>query len=206
MFVVILSDAFFDISKINELTRSDGLVIVLFFSIFIYYLISMMRNKVKNDAKGYDKPKYAMGRAVIYTLMGLAGIVFGSDLVVDSAVNISNFLGISERVISITVIAVGTSLPELATSITAVLKGEDDLLVGNIIGSNIFNICVVLGLPVLLIGGIIPKSFTSVDLMVLALSSILLYVFSRTGNKIKRIEGVFMLSCYVLYYVYLFMT
>ena len=165
----------------------------------------MMRNKINDEEVIDEKPKYGMLKAIILTLLGLAGIVFGSDLVVDSAVNISKFLGISERVISVTIIAVGTSLPELATSITAVIKGEDDLLVGNIIGSNIFNICVVLGLPVLMLGGIIPKSFTSVDLIVLALSSVLLFLFSKTGNRIRRSEGVFMLFCYVLYYVYLFM-
>ena len=135
---------------------------------------------------------------------GLVGIIFGSNFVVDSASSIASNLGVSERIISLTIIAFGTSLPELVTTIVSSKKGEQDLLVGNIIGSNIFNICVVLGIPVAIYGTITPTSFNSLDLIMLIGSAFMLFIFSETEKKITKFEGSLMLIAFAIYYTFVF--
>ena len=150
------------------------------------------------------KPKYTMLKSIIFIILGLAALVLGSNLVVNNATTIATNLGISERVISLTVIAIGTSLPELVTTIVSSIKKEQDLLLGNIIGSNIFNLCIVLGIPVAIYGTITPESFKYIDLVMLLLSSILLFIFSISKKKISRIEGLLMLLTFIIYYSLLF--
>lgn len=186
----------------NQITRADGLVILLFFSVFLYYLITLA--KQKKASKDEEKPQFKLGKSLLFVLLGLGAIVIGSDLVVDSASSIAKTLGISERLISLTIIAFGTSLPELVTTIVSAKKGEQDLLVGNIIGSNIFNICVVLGIPVTIFGGITQSSFQTIDLVMLVGSACLLFVFSKTSKKITKIEGALMLILFVIYYSLIF--
>ena len=122
----------------------------------------------------------------------------------DSASSIASNLGVSERIISLTIIAFGTSLPELVTTIVSSKKGEQDLLVGNIIGSNIFNICVVLGIPVAIYGTITPTSFNSLDLIMLIGSAFMLFIFSETEKKITKFEGSLMLIAFAIYYTFVF--
>ena len=141
---------------------------------------------------------------MLFVALGLVGIIVGSNFVVDSASNIALALGVSERMISLTIIALGTSLPELVTTIVSANKGEQDLLLGNIIGSNIFNICVVLGIPVAIFGGITPGGFQIMDLIMLLISAFLLYVFSKTYKKITRLEGALMLVIFAMYYIVVF--
>ena len=160
----------------NSITRSDGLIILLFFCIFLYYLISL--TKQKKELNEDEKPKFKLWKSLLFVLIGLGGIILGSDLVVNNASDIAKNIGLSERVIALTVIAFGTSLPELVTTIVSAKKGEQDLLIGNIIGSNIFNICVVLGIPVVIFGTISPTSFQMLDLILLILSLLLLTLFS----------------------------
>ena len=199
--VVLFCDNSFDIDLINKLSRSDGIVIVLFFLIFVYYLISMMRNKIDEDSE--ETPKYGIKKSIIYTIIGIIALIIGSDLVVDNAVNIAKTLKVSERFISLTIIALGTSLPELVTAITAALKREQDILIGNIVGSNIFNICIVLGIPVALLGSITPNTFSIIDLIMLLVSSIMLFMFAVTEHKISKREGVLMLVTFLAYYIYI---
>lgn len=184
----------------NQITKSDGIVMILFFIIFVYYLFSTIRNKTNDEV---SLPKYSLSKSIIFIILGIIGVIVGSELVVNSATSISKILGISDRLISLTVIAFGTSLPELVTTITAARKREQDILIGNIIGSNIFNICVVLGIPVALIGGISPSSFLIMDLLMLLVSSIMLFVFARSNHKISKSEGIIMLSLYFIYYAYI---
>lgn len=132
--------------------------------------------------------------------VGLVGIIAGSELVVDNASAIASAIGMSERVIALTVIAFGTSLPELVTSVTAARKDEQELVVGNIIGSNIFNICVVLGIPVAIFGTITPASFQMLDIIMLVGSAALLFIFSATTKRINRVEGFLMLLAFCAYY------
>lgn len=203
LLVVLFLDINLGNGSINQITRADGIIILLFFTIFLYYLITLAKQSKKAKE---EKPKFKLGKSLLFVLLGLGGIVLGSNLVVDNASSIATTLGISERVIALTIIALGTSLPELVTTIVSAKKGELDLLVGNIIGSNIFNICVVLGIPVAIFGGITPSSFQSMDLIVLVGSSLLLFIFAETSKKITRLEGILMLITFLIYYTLIFIV
>lgn len=199
--VVIFLDVKLGNGIVNQITRSDALVILLFFTVFIYYLITLVRQKKKEDD---EKPKNKLGKSLLLVAFGLAGIIFGSNMVVNNASGIATKLGLSERIIALTIIAFGTSLPELVTTIVSSKKGEKDLLLGNIIGSNIFNICVVLGIPVAIFGTITPSSFNTIDLVLLIVSSFLLFIFSETKRTITRIEGFLMIIVFIIYYLVVF--
>ena len=201
LLAVLMLDIKLNNSQINQVTRSDAIVILLFFSIFLYYLINLA--KKNKEEKKEEKPKHSLIKSLLFIGVGLASIIIGSDLVVKNASNIAEAFGISERVISLTIIALGTSLPELVTTIVASSKGEQDLLLGNIIGSNIFNICVVLGIPVSIFGTITPKSFTVVDLIALVGSALVLFIFSLTKKKISRFEGALLFFSFLAYYILL---
>lgn len=192
-------------SPLNKITRSDAIVILLFFGIFIYYLINLITKRKDDKEKDeLEKPKYSLIKALILAGLGLAGVIYGSDLVVSNTTTIASTIGISKRIISLTIIALGTSVPELVTTIISARKGEQDLLLGNIIGSNIFNICVVLGIPVAIFGSINPASFTSLDIITLVTSSLILFFFALTRKTINRIEGIIMFLVFIVYYVLVF--
>ena len=198
LFAVLLSDSLFDKGVKNSFTWGDGIALLLFFLVFIYYLITIARNKVEKD----DTEILPMSKSVIFTIIGLTGIVLGSNFVVDSATFLAETIGVSERLISLTIIAFGTSLPELVTSVTATKKGEYDIAIGNVVGSNIFNIGMVIGLPVTLLGGIGVISFSYIDLLVMIVSAVLLFMFSFNDYKITRKEGIMFLIVFVAYYTY----
>lgn len=196
--IVLMTDKFFDGYE-NMITRGDGLVILLFFCVFIYYLISMARNKTQEVDE--DKETILpLSKSIIYTVVGIVAIVLGSNFVVDSAKFIASSLGVSERIIGLTIIALGTSLPELVTSIIATRKGEYDIAIGNVVGSNIFNIGVVLGLPIAIFGNVSIGTFNILDLGFLFLSSLALFIFAGNDYKITKREGLFMLFMFVIYY------
>lgn len=199
LLVVLLSDNVFDKNMINMFTRGDGITLILFFLVFIYYLISMMRNKTEDEV---EENIMKLPKAIFLTVLGIAGIVFGSNFVVDSATYIATALGVSERMIGLTIIAMGTSLPELVTSVIATKKGEYDIAIGNVVGSNIFNIGMVIGLPVALFGTIPNVTYNIVDLVMMLVSAILLFIFSYNDNKLKRNEGIIFLIMFVAYYSY----
>lgn len=204
LLVVLFLDTVFAGASTNQITRSDGIVIILFFSVFLYYLLALAKQK-KEPKSTEEEPKFKLGKSLLFVLIGLAAIIIGSDLVVDNASSIASALGISERIIALTVIAFGTSLPELVTTVVSAKKGEQDLLVGNIIGSNIFNICLVLGIPVVIFGGIAESSFQMLDLVMLIVSAALLFIFSKTSKqKISRPEGAIMLAVFAVYYTLVF--
>ena len=199
LFGVLLSDSLFDKGVINNFSRLDGIVLILFFSVFIYYLFSLARNKIDDTS---DEIIIPMKKAIIYTIIGLIGIVLGSHFVVDSASFLARFWGISERMISLTIIALGTSLPELVTSVSATKKGEYDIAIGNVVGSNIFNIGLVVGLPVSIFGGIGVISFNYIDLLVMVLGAVLLFIFSFNDKKINKVEGIIFIMIFIVYYSY----
>lgn len=202
LFAVLLSDSIFDKGISNQFTRLDGIVLLLFFSVFIYYLISMARKKIEEE----QEVILPMSKSILFTIIGIAGIVLGSNFVVDSAVFLAKSLGVSERLIALTIIAFGTSLPELVTSITATKKGEYDIAIGNVVGSNIFNIGVVIGVPVALFGGIGLINFSYIDLLVMIISAIFLFMFSFNDYKISRKEGFLFLILFVTYYTYVLIS
>lgn len=212
----------------NEITREDGIVILLFFLIFLYYLVVMAKRKdgkpsaaekvatektnqkkvaAKNTRAAKKQPsKKGLLKQIVLIVLGLVGLVLGSQMVVDNASAIAATLGMSERLIGMTIVALGTSLPELVTSVTAARKRESALAVGNIIGSNIFNICIVLGVPVVLFGTVTQGSFPLIDLVMLVGSSILLFFFAKSRHKISRVEGALMLTAFVAYYGFILLA
>ena len=160
----------------------------------------MARKNRKKAKKEVEKPKYKLGISLLLILVGLIGVVGGAELVVSSASTIAKSVGITDRIIALTIVAFGTSLPELITTIKAAKRGETELLVGNIIGSNIFNICIVLGLPVTLFGTVTPESFQIIDIVMLIGSAVVLLLTARSGHKITRLEGGLMLTLFFIYY------
>ena len=198
LFIVLLSDSLFD-HVASTFTRSDGIVLLLFFLVFIYYLVGMAKNKVEEDSKENYMP---LMKALAYTIFGIVAIILGSNLVVHNASSLASLIGVSQKMISLTIIALGTSLPELVTSITATKKGEYDIAIGNVVGSNLFNLGVVLGLPVALRGGISKINFNYIDLIVMLVSAILLFFFSVNDRKISKKEGFILLALFVVYYGY----
>ena len=202
LFVVLLSDGLFDKNITNAFTRSDGVILLLFFLVYIYYLISISRNKIDETQ---DEKYMPLLKSFIYTIGGIVAIVLGSNFVVESASSIATTMGISEKLISLTIIALGTSLPELVTSVTATKKGEYDLAIGNIIGSNVFNVGLVVGFPVALFGGINHISFNYIDVIAMLLSAFLLFIFSFNDKKISKKEGMVLLGIFIIYYGYVIM-
>lgn len=202
LLAVLMLDIQLDSGTINQITKADGIIILLFFSVFIYYLVSLA--KQKKEQKDEEKPPFKLGKSLLFVVIGLLGIIIGGNLVVDNASALAKILGFSERVISLTIITFGTSLPELVTAIVSSKKGEQDLLLGNIIGSNIFNICVVLGIPVAIFGTITPSSFQVIDLIMLVGSSLLLFIVSETKKNTTKLEGILMLITFFVYYTLVF--
>ena len=142
-----------------------------------------------------------MGKSVIYIILGAVAIAVGSDWVVDGACTVAAAIGISQTLIGLTVVAFGTSLPELVTSIVAAKKGEVDMALGNVIGSNIFNILLILGVSAFIHP--IPVITESLyDTVILIGLSIIIYIFAATGDKIERKEGIAMIGAYILYMIY----
>lgn len=209
---LVLVVLFFDTAAgadVNTFSRTDGLICLCCFAIFLFYIIAMARKNRKSQ-KEVEKPKFKLPVSLLLIVVGLVGVVGGAELVVNSATNIATAFGVPERVIALTIVAFGTSLPELITTIKAARRNETELLVGNIIGSNIFNICIVLGLPAVIFGTITPDQSDMVglivDLAVMVLATVLLLVFSRSGRKISRGEGFAMLGVFAVYYGFLITT
>lgn len=186
----------------NILSRLDCLILIFMFFVFSVYLFNMIKKFKKLET---EEPKYNKLISIGITVLSLIVIMLSSDVVVDSALYISNTLNISPKLISMVLIVIGTSLPELAITVTSAKKGEFDMTVGNIIGTNIFNICIVLGLPILIYGDVVSFAFNYVDLFVVFLSSLLFYILSKSKQEINRYEGILMLFIVVLYYCYLFL-
>ena len=197
--VLVLDSLFFDV-KSNILSRADGIVLLLLFGLFVYYIFSIIRKK--NDDDGETRVKYSRVKAIIYLILSILFVIVSSDLIVDNAIIIANKLGISQKIITLIVIVIGTSLPELIMTITAAKKGEFDVAIGNIIGTNIFNICVVLGLPIVVYGHLEIVNFNFIDMLFVFLSSFFLFLFARSEKKISKKEGLFMIALFILYYLY----
>lgn len=204
LLVVLFLDIKLADGLVNQITRSDAIVILLFFTVFIYYLITLARQKKETNEE--EKAPFKLGKSLLLVALGLVGIIIGSNMVVNNASSIAIKLGLSERIIALTIIAFGTSLPELVTTIVSSRKGEQDLLLGNIIGSNIFNACVVLGIPVALYGTVTPSSFNYIDLIALIFSAFLLFMFAETKRTITKFEGLAMLIIFTVYYVLVFVV
>ncbi len=175
----------------------DGIILWLLFIAYLTYLIIMAK---KDKQKKEKKSKVILWQVILATLGGLALIIVGSDISVDAASKIARYAGLSERFIGLTIVALGTSLPELITSVTAAFKGNNDIAIGNIVGSNIFNILFVIGTSSL----ILPITFAStfkIDSLVMIGAALLLFICSLRKQKLDRFSGILMLLSYALYFI-----
>ena len=206
VFAILLLDNIFN-STINTISRSDGIILFLIFLYFIYYIYSYYKksNHLKENLI-HEKPKWNLPVSIIISICGLVAISFGSNLAVDNSVAIARYLHISEKLITMVILVVGTSTPELVMAITSAKKGEFDIIIGNIIGTNIFNIGFVLGLPIMILGGVSTNSFNFVDMSIMIISGLILYTFSKDDRKLTRTEGIIMVCIFLSYYTYLFLT
>ena len=183
----------------NVISITDGLLLLCFFAIFMGYTFAIA-SSANNESQDEEIRQLPMWRSILYIIGGLAGLIFGGQWFVEGASNIARSLGVSESIIGLTLVAGGTSLPELATSIVAALKKNPEIAIGNVIGSNLFNIFFVLGCS----ASITPltlSDITNFDLWVLVGSGILLWLFGLFFAKrtITRIEGGIMILCYIAY-------
>ncbi|MCD8510437.1 MAG: calcium/sodium antiporter [Bacillus sp. (in: Bacteria)] len=204
--VVFMSDVILQGADANAITRGDGLILLLFFTIFMYYIYEAARNS-KDKGLGEEMVPEGTGTWTMNTVMtigGLVAIIFGGHFVVDSSVTIALLFGMSEALVGLTIVAIGTSLPELITSITAAMKNHSDIALGNIVGSSIFNILFVLGIA----SSIAPlpvndKLFFDVTSMLLF--TIVLFIFALTQCKVSKREGFVLSLAYILYLIYIIM-
>ena len=187
-FAAVLSDKLFGLSE-NLFTRQDGVILLLFFGIFIYYLFGMLNRKSNMVEEEDEGEPVNLAKSIAMIVFGLLAVVLGSDLVVRGASDIAANFGVSERLISLTIVALGTSLPELVTSVIATKKGEYDIAIGNIVGSNIFNIRIVAGLPVAIFGGVAGGAFSIVDVVALVISPIVLFIMKTRVKNHKSLTS-----------------
>ena len=181
----------------NVISRVDGLMLLILFAIYFYSMLEIIILG-KEEGTFEEISEMSLPRSLILTVIGMAAIIWGSDLTVTGAVGIARTLGLSEVIIGLTIVAIGTSLPELITSVVAARKGENDIAVGNIIGSNIFNLLLVLGVSAVINPVIIDRS-SILDLSILTLAMVVVLPIMYTGKKITRKEGIFMSLAYVAY-------
>ncbi|WP_080875531.1 calcium/sodium antiporter [Oceanobacillus timonensis] len=187
----------------NILSRSDGFILLLFLSIFMYYIIEVGL-KSRKETKPVGDSNVKWGKSTLITVIGVAAIIIGGQFVVNNATEIALSWGMSEALVGLTIVAVGTSLPELVTSISAAMKKESEIAMGNVVGSCIFNILFVLGTTSLISPlSINPIIFT--DIWIMIVLTILLLIFSRTGFRIGRKEGFILFLMYVIYMIYIIM-
>lgn len=189
----------------NMISRIDGIILLVFFLGFIAYTIVQALTSKKNIEESEDEKARHTIINIVLILIGIVGLKFGGDFVVDNAVAISKMLGLSEKIIGLTIIAIGTSLPELVTSVVAASKGNSDIAIGNVLGSNIFNALWIVGLS----ATIKPLNYDvafNIDLVLLTISTILLYTFTfgEPKDKMTRGNGIIYIAMYAMYMLFLF--
>lgn len=201
VFFIMANDQLFNNDGKNVISRSDGLLLVCFFIIFLAYAISLSRQSFEEQVV---PAKYRIIISIVLIVVGLVGLTVGGEMIVDSGSKIARALGVSDAFIGFSLIALGTSLPELFTSVIAALKKNSDIAVGNVVGSNIFNIFWILGVSAI-IRPINYKFGYNVDLALLISISFLLFTFMFTGKKfhLHKVEGTSLLIAYVLYLLFL---
>lgn len=182
-----------------DITNIEGIILLIILLAYIYYLIRDARKS--SEATEVEEPKFTLPKSIIFILVGLAGIIIGGDLVVDSASAIAIALGMSETLVGLTIVAIGTSLPELVTSITALKKGENQLVIGNVIGSNIFNILFVLGASSA-ISAIPLDSSLLIDVIFMLGVAVLCFIFGKTQEKYDKREGAILIALFVVYMIF----
>ncbi|CAH2211990.1 calcium/sodium antiporter [Tepidibacter aestuarii] len=197
---ILCADTSLQGAHMDVISKADGLILLSLFSVFLYYLIEMAimsREDYKDDGE-----KSSLGKSIFMSIIGVLGIIYGSEWVVDASSSIAIDLGMSKNLVGLTIVAVGTSLPELVTSIVAAFKNESDIAMGNVIGSNLFNVLLVLGIS----SSIRPipiNPIIFVDMAFLLLVTIIIYIFAITKRTVFRSEGIFLVCLYLGYMSYI---
>ncbi len=182
-----------------NISSIEGIILLIILVAYIVYLIKTAQKS--NDSDKVEKPKLSLPKSIIFIVVGLAGIVLGGDLVVNSASDIAIALGMSETLVGLTIVAIGTSLPELVTSLTALKKGENQLVIGNVIGSNIFNILFVLGASSA-ISSIPLNSSMLIDVIFMVIVTIICFIFGKTQDKFDKKEGAILVALFIIYMIF----
>lgn len=199
--LIMSMDYMLDGTETSTIVRTEGLLLLLFFAIYVYSMIEIAILE-KETLPQEDIKLLSMNKSVLLTILGLAAVIFGANLAVENAISIATALGLSETIIGLTIVAVGTSLPELITSVIASRKGENDIAIGNIVGSNIFNALFVLGVSSIIYPVTIARE-NFADLWILLLTLVFLVPLMFTQRKINRPEGAIMVVCYIAYTAFL---
>lgn len=201
------ADIFLDKGEYNFISRSEGLLLLSIFAIFLYSLFGQAKKdkelSITNPSKESNSSKEknpTWWKYIVLSILGVIGIIFGGNMVVKGASAVAISLGMSEMLVGVTIVAIGTSLPELVTSIVAARKGDSDIAVGNVIGSNIFNLLLILGVSAIINPMQLPKNI-GIDLLILLIMTIVAFFFS-INKKITRIEGAFFVLAYIGYFTY----
>lgn len=197
--LLILSFSFFmNGGSHGVITRTNGLILLCFLGIYLYALVGDALRSVREKE---EKTKFEV-KDVFFIIVGIVGIIVGGQLVVNSATDIANMFNISQNVIALTIVAIGTSLPELVTSVVAAKKGKTDIAIGNVVGSNIFNIFFILGVSSV----VSPISFgveSFIDIIIMVVASIIVYGLLLINKRIGRVKGVVLLAIYAVYMMYI---
>ena len=179
----------------------EGIIMWVCFIAYLGYMFLMVK-KGEMQAEEIEATDAPVWKLLIESVVGLVLVVWGSDVTVDAATNLAEMVGLSERFIGLTIVALGTSLPELFTSVIAARKGKADIAIGNIVGSNIFNILFVVGTSALIIPVVFASNFV-IDCIVAILAGVILWACVFRTKKLTRVHGIFMLVCYLIYFLYL---
>lgn len=199
-FVVLMLDSVFNPLTPNTFSRADGIILILLFLMFVSYIVQLLKKKDMDTEK--IEPKYKNIFLILFLLIGsILCISLSSDVIVNSATALAKKLNVSEKVITMIVVVIGTSLPEMFMTITSARKKEFDMAIGNIIGTNIFNICIVLGLPIVIFGDLVLENFNLIDIITVFLTSFLLYIFARSEKEVSKKEGILMVAIFIAYYI-----
>ena len=198
-FMIAISGIFLALGWDGAITRLDGVILLV---LFVSYIGYMIWSALHSNEEGDEIKDMKIWQMILATVGGLALVVWGADVAVDAATELATIFGMSERFIGLTVVALGTSLPELFTSVTAARKGNADIAIGNIVGSNIFNILFVVGLSSMIIDVPFAANFR-IDMAVAIAAPLFMWLASMKGKKLVRWHGIVMLLGYVAYFLYL---
>lgn len=202
--LLLISDTALSGGTENVISRADGLILLLFFAIFMYSTVSYSLSSQREAEDDEDSEKPSLIKNIFFTLLGLFGVIAGGQAVVKSASFIAQAAGMSETLIGLTIVAFGTSLPELVTSIIAARKGENDIAIGNVVGSNIFNILFILGISTS-IKPVSVEASSLYDVLMLIGASAIVWIMARPKYRLGRTAGITMLVLYGAYTAWIFM-
>lgn len=204
---IMANDKMLDRESFSDISRLDGFVLLLFLIIFLYYVFSITKTPGDIALEKEQIKVFSYTKSIMFIILGIIGLAVGGKWIVDGAVNIAQYLGVSQSFIGLTIVAGGTSLPELATSAVAAYKKQSDIAIGNVVGSNIMNIFWIIGFSAI----IRPLPFnakSNIDIAVAIYASVMLFVMMFMGTKrvIDRREGIFLVMSYFIYILYLIIS